>query len=58
MQILLASAKIMKSETSLAASINSIPIFLKEAQTFARELSEYTIEELTNLLKCSVNIDL
>jgi hypothetical protein len=58
MQILLASAKIMKSETSLVASINSIPIFLKEAQTLARELSEYTIEELTNLLKCSVNIAL
>lgn len=46
MQILLASAKIMNSETSLAVPTHTHPKFFDQAQSFALELSNYSVEEL------------
>ncbi len=58
MQILLASAKIMNSETPLAVPTLTQPKYLKQAQTFAQELSDYPVEELAQRLRCSTKIAL
>lgn len=58
MQILLASAKIMNSETSLAVPTHTHPKFFDQAQSFALELSNYSVEELAQKLGCSTKIAL
>ena len=58
MQILLASAKIMNSETSLAVHTHTHPKFFDQAQSFALELSNYSVEELAQKLGCSTKIAL
>lgn len=56
MKILLASAKIMNGSTNTAIPFFSEPLFSKEAEEVALELSSKSPEELARLLHCSAQI--
>ena len=58
MQILLASAKIMKSTTKVQTPDTHMPLFHKEARQMALELGELSVENLAKELKCNDKIAL
>lgn len=58
MQILLASAKIMKSTTKVQTPDTHLPRFHKEARQMALELGELSVENLAKELKCNDKIAL
>lgn len=58
MQILLASAKIMNSASSVEVPLMSEPTYKKQANKFALELSSWDIKHLMKELKCSQAIAL
>ena len=57
MQIILASAKIMKDKVKSLSDINlSIPRFQSEAKSFARDMAQYSAETIAEILSCSQQI--
>ena len=57
MQIILASAKIMKNKVKSLSDINlSIPRFQSEAKSFARDMAQYSAETIAEILSCSQQI--
>ncbi len=57
MQILLASAKIMNDKVTARPDITlSTPIFHKEAESFARDMAQYSTETIAGMLGCSLQI--
>ena len=57
MQIILASAKIMKDKVKSLSDINlSIPRFQSEAECFARDMAQYSAETIAEILSCSQQI--
>jgi cytoplasmic iron level regulating protein YaaA (DUF328/UPF0246 family) len=57
MQILLASAKIMNDKVSVLPDVTlSIPAFRKEAESFARDMAQYSTETIAEMLGCSHQI--
>lgn len=57
MQIILASAKIMKDKVKSLSDINlSIPRFQSEAEYFARDMAQYSAETIAEILSCSQQI--
>ena len=57
MQILLASAKIMNDKVSVLPDVTlSIPAFRKEAESFARDMAQYSTETIAEILGCSHQI--
>lgn len=54
MQIILASAKIMNDRAAMPEGVTaSAPLFQLEAQTLARDMMQYPIEALAEMLGCS-----
>ena len=53
MQILLACAKIMNDTTEVKTPLVSEPKFLKEAEHFALQMSQRSVEELMDMFHCS-----
>ena len=54
MQILLASAKTMSDDTKLSSKINlSEPMFRLEAEILARDMFQYSVDSIAEMLKCS-----
>lgn len=58
MQIILASAKIMNTQTERSIPSLSTPIFIRDAQQFALELANFEVEELMKMLKCNAKLAL
>ena len=58
MQILLASAKIMNSTTTVPTPNTHLPRFHKEAGQMALELSSLSVEELAQTIPCNAKIAL
>lgn len=58
MQILLASAKIMNSTTTVQTPNSHLPRFQKEAGQMALELGELSVEELAKTIPCNEKIAL
>ena len=58
MQILLASAKIMNSATTVHTSDTHLPRFQKEAGQLALELGELSVEDLAKTIPCNEKIAL
>lgn len=56
MQILLASAKIMNTETRFQVPVTSKPMFRTEAARIAMELSGWSVDELSSALRCNRQI--
>ena len=57
MQIILASAKIMHDRFKSFPDINlSIPRFKNEAESFARDMAQYSADTLADMLGCSQQI--
>ena len=57
MQILLASAKIMNDKVSVLPDVTlSTPAFRKEAESFARDMAQYSSETIAEMLGCSHQI--
>ena len=57
MQILLASAKIMNDKVSVLPDFTlSTPAFRKEAESFARDMAQYSTETIAEILGCSHQI--
>ena len=57
MQILLASAKIMNDKVSVLPNVTlSTPAFRKEAESFARDMAQYSTETIAEMLGCSHQI--
>jgi len=57
MQIILASAKIMNDKLKSVPDISlSTPRFQNEAQTFARDMAQYSAETIAEILGCSQQI--
>ena len=57
MQIILASAKIMHDQLKSVPDVSlSLPRFQNEAQTFARDLAQYSTETIAEMLGCSPQI--
>ena len=57
MQILLASAKIMHDVLKTAPNVeSSAPRFAHEAETFARDMAQYSTEAIAEMLGCSLQI--
>ena len=57
MQIILASAKIMNDNLKSVPDVNlSSPLFQNEAQTFARDMAQYSAETIAEMLGCSHQI--
>ena len=57
MQIILASAKIMKDKVKSLSDINlSIPRFQSEAECFARDMAQYSAETIAEILSSSQQI--
>ena len=58
MQILLASAKIMNDKVNVLPDLTlSIPAFRKEAESFARDMAQYSTETIAEMLGCSHQIN-
>ncbi len=55
MQIILASAKTMHDKAGASADL-STPLFRKEAEAFARDMSQYPTSTIAEMLKCSMQI--
>lgn len=54
MQILLASAKTMSDDTKLSSKINLLePMFRLEAEILARDMFQYSVDSIAEMLKCS-----
>ena len=53
MQILLACAKIMNETTDIKTPFVSEPKFQKEAERFALQMSQRSVEEMTDMFHCS-----
>jgi len=52
MQILLASAKIMNDKVNVLTDLTlSIPAFRKEAESFARDMAQYSTETIAEMLQ-------
>ena len=52
MQILLASAKIMNDKVSVHSDITlSTPAFRKEAESFARDMAQYSTETIADMFQ-------
>ena len=58
MQILLASAKIMNSTTTVQTPKTHLPRFKKEAGQMALELGDLSVEELAKAIPCNEKIAL
>lgn len=58
MQIILASAKIMREKTDVLPPFTTTPIFEQEAEHFAMELAQMDVEQLAKQLHCSNSIAL
>ena len=57
MQIILASAKIMNDKVKSSPDISlSSPRFQKEAEDFARDMAQYSVETIADMLGCSRQI--
>ena len=57
MQIILASAKIMNDKLKSIPDISlSLPRFHKEADDFARDMAQYSVETIADMLGCSRQI--
>ena len=57
MQIILASAKIMNDRLKPTSDINlSSPRFQNEAESFARDMAQYSTETIADMLGCSLQI--
>ena len=57
MQIILASAKIMNDKLKSIPDISlSLPCFQKEAEDFARDVAQYSVETIADMLGCSRQI--
>ena len=57
MQIILASAKIMNDKLKSTPDISlSTPRFLNEAESFARDMAQYSAETIAEMLGCSQQI--
>ena len=56
MQIILSSAKLMNATTSVRLNEVTEPLFRNEADKFALELGQHTVEELKSELKCSISL--
>ena len=57
MQIILASAKIMNDKLKSIPDISlSLPRFQKEAGDFARDMAQYSVETIADMLGCSRQI--
>ena len=57
MQILLASAKIMNDKVNVLPDFTmSTPAFRKEAESFARDMAQYSTETIAEMLGCSHQI--
>jgi len=57
MQIILASAKIMNDKVKASTDINlSIPSFQSEAESFAKDMAQYSAETIAEMLGCSQHI--
>ena len=57
MQIILASAKIMNDKLKSVPDISlSTPRFLNEAESFARDMAQYSAETIAEMLGCSQQI--
>ena len=57
MQIILASAKIMNDKQKSIPDISlSLPRFQKEAEDFARDMAQYSVETIADMLGCSRQI--
>ena len=56
MQIILASAKIMNDRVKSVPDISlSTPRFQNEAEGFARDMAQYSVETIAEMLGCSLN---
>lgn len=58
MQIILADAKIMRSDVKAQPSLTTAPIFLSEATAIAAEMAEKSVPEIAKLFHCSPAIAL
>lgn len=58
MQIILADAKIMRSDVKAHPSLTTAPIFLSEATAIAAEMAEKSVPEIAKLFHCSPAIAL
>jgi cytoplasmic iron level regulating protein YaaA (DUF328/UPF0246 family) len=56
MQILLACAKIMSDSTSTAVPMLTKPHFADEAARFALDMMQFSVPEISQMLKCSATI--
>ena len=57
MKILLASAKIMRDQLKpLPEMAMSVPLFQKQAESFARDMANYSAETIAEMLGCSLQI--
>ena len=57
MQIILASAKIMNDKLKSVPDVSlSTPRFLNEAESFARDMTQYSAEAIADMLGCSQQI--
>jgi len=57
MQILLASAKIMNDKVNFLPDLTlSTPAFHKEAESFARDMAQYSTETIAEMLGCNHQI--
>ena len=57
MQIILASAKIMNDKVKSSPDISpSSPRFQNEAEDFARDMAQYSVETIADMLGCSRQI--
>ena len=57
MQIILASAKIMNDKLKSVPNVSlSMPRFQNEAESFARDMAQYSAETIADMLGCSQQI--
>ena len=57
MQIILASAKVMNNKLKSTPDVSmSMPRFQKEAESFARDMAQYSTETIAEMLGCSQQI--
>ena len=56
MQIILSSAKLMNTATDIQLVKITEPLFGNEANRFALELGQHSVEELKSELKCSMSL--
>ncbi|GAB6975279.1 YaaA family protein [Prevotella falsenii] len=56
MQIILSSAKLMNAATDVHLDGLTEPLFRNEADKFALELGQHSVEELKSELKCSISL--